>query len=104
MRYVRKVIRANNVARKSRETRFAIDPLEYIEIDKKAESAELNIIGIYHSHPNGRAEPSKFDQEVAWPSYSYVILSLLRDRPFKIVSGVLNDDRSGFNSEELVIL
>ncbi len=104
MQYVKKVIRAKNVAKASRETKFVIDPREFIGVEKRAKSADLNIIGIYHSHPNGRAEPSNFDLEVAWPSYSYVILSLLQSRPFKILSWVLDDDRRGFNPEELVIL
>ncbi|MFQ6010670.1 MAG: Mov34/MPN/PAD-1 family protein [Nitrososphaerales archaeon] len=104
MRHVRKVVRADNVAKSSRETKFVIDPSEFMKVEKSAQQADLNIIGIYHSHPNGRAEPSGFDLEVAWPSYSYVILSVLRGKPFKILSWVLDDDRRGFNSEEIVIL
>ena len=104
MQHVKKAIRAKNVAKTSRETKFVIDPREFMKVEKMAKSAKLNIIGIYHSHPNGRAEPSKFDLEVAWPSYSYIILSVLHSKPFKLLSWVLNEDRRGFNPEEVVVL
>ena len=47
MQYVKKVIRAKNVAKTSRETKFVIDPREYMKVEKMAKSAKLNIIGIY---------------------------------------------------------
>ena len=41
--------------------RFEIDPLTHIKAQKLARLRGSEIIGCYHSHPNGRAEPSATD-------------------------------------------
>ncbi|HEV2561287.1 MAG TPA: M67 family metallopeptidase [Rhizomicrobium sp.] len=46
--------------------RFAIDPAEQIRVMRAAREAGRAIIGCYHSHPNGRAEPSAIDLENAF--------------------------------------
>lgn len=45
--------------------RFEIDPAQHIALLKKLRSSDRQIIGCYHSHPNGRAEPSARDGEAA---------------------------------------
>jgi proteasome lid subunit RPN8/RPN11 len=42
--------------------RFEIDPVEHFRHLKAARGRSADIIGCYHSHPNGRAEPSARDQ------------------------------------------
>jgi proteasome lid subunit RPN8/RPN11 len=34
------------------------------------------LLGYYHSHPGGRAEPSVADRAHAWPEVSYLIVAL----------------------------
>lgn len=48
---------------------FLIDPLDVVRAREEAESSGLEILGIYHSHPSGRPEPSPRDVEamVLWP-------------------------------------
>ena len=42
----------------------------------------LDLLGFYHSHPDHPAQPSQFDLDHAWPSFSYVIVSVMaRRRP-----------------------
>jgi proteasome lid subunit RPN8/RPN11 len=45
--------------------RFEIDPARYIALLRKLRGTDRAIVGCYHSHPNGRAEPSVRDREVA---------------------------------------
>lgn len=50
---------ARNLADSS--DRFDIDPLDQFAAHKAARARGRAIIGCYHSHPNGRAEPSAAD-------------------------------------------
>ncbi|HEY6577682.1 MAG TPA: M67 family metallopeptidase [Rhizomicrobium sp.] len=45
--------------------RFEIDPAAPIALLRRLRGADRAIIGCYHSHPNGRAEPSARDEEGA---------------------------------------
>ena len=46
---------------------FALDPAAHIRAEVAARAGGPTIIGYYHSHPNGRAEPSIRDAESAAP-------------------------------------
>lgn len=46
-------------------THFEIDPAVLIAAHKTERSGGLQIIGYYHSHPNGLAAPSKTDAAMA---------------------------------------
>jgi proteasome lid subunit RPN8/RPN11 len=43
------------------DDRFEIDPADHIRILRAARARGMEIVGCYHSHPNGRAEPSSRD-------------------------------------------
>lgn len=43
------------------DDRFEIDPADHFRSLRAARANGRNIIGCYHSHPNGRAEPSVRD-------------------------------------------
>jgi desampylase len=55
--------RARNLARAP--DRFEIDPADHFRILRTARAAGTQIIGCYHSHPDGRAQPSMRDREGA---------------------------------------
>jgi proteasome lid subunit RPN8/RPN11 len=46
--------------------RFEIDPADHFAAIRAARANGCEIIGCYHSHPNGKAEPSARDAEGAW--------------------------------------
>lgn len=65
-----------NVAEAPR-TRYRIDPEELLATVEEIEAAGRDVVGFYHSHPNGPERPSATDEERAtWSDYSYVICSL----------------------------
>lgn len=58
--------------------RFELDPRSYVEADSWARSQGLDIVGIYHSHPDHPPVPSETDRAAASPGWAYIILSVER--------------------------
>ena len=56
--------------------RYWVDPKDMLETQRQARQRGLSIIGVYHSHPDAAAVPSKCDRDLAWPTYAYVIVSV----------------------------
>lgn len=56
--------------------RYRMDPKELLEAENEARTAGAGLVGIYHSHPDGPAQPSAADLEQAWPVYAYLIVSV----------------------------
>ncbi|BAQ60663.1 Mov34/MPN/PAD-1 [Geminocystis sp. NIES-3708] len=79
---------------------FAINPITFIQIQKQARQDNLNIIGIYHSHPDSNATPSIFDEAIAWDIYSYVIVSVIQGKSKDLFSWIL--DRNQKFIKELI--
>jgi proteasome lid subunit RPN8/RPN11 len=49
------------------EHAFSVDPLELVQIEGAARDRGLQLLGLFHSHPGGRPEPSEVDREQPWP-------------------------------------
>src|SRR3954463_12948676 len=62
----------------AKRNRFLIRPEELMRGERYARERRLDVVGFYHSHPDHPAVPSGYDLEHAWPSYSYVIVSVQR--------------------------
>lgn len=72
---------AENAAETPR-TRYEIAPAEELALLKRIEAAGLDVVGFYHSHPEGPPAPSETDARLAaWPGHSYVIVSLAGEEP-----------------------
>jgi proteasome lid subunit RPN8/RPN11 len=94
--------RANSLAPESRRRRYAINPQEMLEAEDQAESLGVDIVGVFHSHPDHPARPSEFDLAWAMPWYSYIITSVSNGKAVESRSWRLSDDRSSFVEEQLV--
>jgi proteasome lid subunit RPN8/RPN11 len=92
-----------NARTESRQTRYLIAPEQFLEAEIEARKQRLEIIGVYHSHPDHPARPSEFDREHAFPWYSYIIVNVAQGRPGDATSWILREDRSAFDSEQLRI-
>ena len=90
-----------NAHENSRNNRYVIEPSHMLEAEKEARSRGMDIVGIYHSHPDHPARPSEFDREHAFPWYSYIVVSVEQGEPKQLTSWTLKEDRSGFDSEVL---
>ena len=67
------VYRTENVAESPR-TRYRIDPEQQLAALERVDAEGLDVVGFYHSHPTGPAEPSETDAaQATWRGYAYVI-------------------------------
>ena len=85
----------------SKHNRFAIDPRFILHVQKDIRDRNIDIIGIFHSHPDGLSKPSAFDRAIAWQDYSYLILSVHQAKVQDIGSWIL-DDKGEFQSEKIL--
>lgn len=60
------IAHSRNVAPQDRNDRFEIDPALLLSTQKAARAGGPAMIGVYHSHPEGKAEPSQTDLAQAW--------------------------------------
>ena len=87
----------------SARNRYLIDPESFRRAEQRLDRDGLEVIGVYHSHPDHPPEPSAFDREHAWPWLSYVIVGVQRGRAGALKSWVLADDRARFVEEAVTI-
>jgi proteasome lid subunit RPN8/RPN11 len=86
----------------ARHTRYLISPEDTIRAEEEADRRGLNVIGVFHSHPDHPAQPSEFDREWALPWFSYVITSVQQGQAVESRCWRLADDRSGFEEQPIV--
>jgi proteasome lid subunit RPN8/RPN11 len=87
----------------TKERRYWIDPQDLFAAQRYARRHNLDIIGIYHSHPDHAAVPSECDRAYAWAQYSYVIVSIQQGNAHSFQSWSLNDQHQ-FEAEEILTL
>jgi proteasome lid subunit RPN8/RPN11 len=85
----------------ARHHRSLILPEELMRGERYARSKELDVVGNYHSHPDHPAIPSQYDLEHAWPTWSYIIVSVLKGSAADLRSWEMQADRSRFDEEEI---
>ena len=85
----------------AKRNRFLIRPEELMRGEKYARAKRLDVVGFYHSHPDDRAMPSKYDLDHAWPSYSYIVVAVEKGHAADLRSWEMEPDRSRFNEEEI---
>ena len=98
-RIVTQALPINNSAVENRKRRFVISPKDYMKGEQYAIANDIQLLGIYHSHPNHPAIPSEHDRVAAQPFFSYVIISVQNGNVDHTRSWVLNDNFQ-FDEEE----
>ena len=83
--------------------RFLITPDDYRNAESDAKHLGLDILGFYHSHPDAPSVASKYDLDHAFPWFSYLILSVMARSYRDHHSWVMENDRSRFKEEEVII-
>ena len=90
-----------NTTEEGPRRRFLVRPDDYRAAEKRARDTGLELLGFYHSHPDHPARPSQYDLDHAWPSFSYVIVSVMAGEDKVLTSWRLKDDRSEFAEENV---
>lgn len=94
--------RVSNAKEGDQRRRFQIAPDDYRKAEKYALDNNLDLLGVYHSHPDHPAEASEHDRKAAMPYFSYIILSVRDGKTVHARSWQLNEERQ-FEEEEIEI-
>lgn len=73
-----RVVEARNRNTERAHDRYDLHPEDFMRADRSARAEGLEIIGIWHSHPDHPAQPSETDRAAAWEGWSYVIASVTK--------------------------
>jgi len=104
-KFVEKLLTFTNAREQSaRHNRYLLTPQDYLQGELEAERLGLDILGVFHSHPDHPNRPSEFDREWAMPWLSYVITSVQDGTATSSRSWVLSEDREHFTEEDIQIL
>lgn len=99
-RVVTEVFECGNLNKLKPETRYDMDPKDYMKGEALARQRGLEVLGIFHSHPDHPDKASETDRQAAWPGFSYIIMSIQNGKYTSMRSWVL-DDQSQFLEEEI---
>jgi len=87
----------------ARHNRYLLTPQDVLQSEQEAAKLGLDVIGVFHSHPDHPNEPSEFDRNWAMPWFSYIITSVITGKAAGSRSWRLTEDRSAFEEELIQI-
>lgn len=90
-----------NTTEEGPRRRFLVRPVDYREAERRASQMGAELLGFYHSHPDHPARPSQYDLDHAWPTFAYVIVSVMSGASRDMTVWFLKDDRSSFEEGDL---
>lgn len=96
-------VKNRSAAGQTARNRYLISPDDFRSAEHDVTASGLQIVGVYHSHPDVAARPSSYDQEHAWPWYRYLIVSVVAGAVREERVWELADDRRGFVEQVLQI-
>ena len=83
--------------------RYELDPVSFKEADEWARENNMEILGIYHSHPDHPSKASETDRQRAWPEWIYIIFSINSGKYNDARAWVLEDFDSNFVEEQIEV-
>ena len=99
---VRDAVALENAFEGAQATRYELRPEDLLAADKAARARQMDLIGIYHSHPDCDAYFSKTDLQNSCPWYSFVVLSIQKGVFHHANSFLPNVDQTDAPKEELI--
>ena len=98
---VRVAMPLQNAFEGAQAARYELRPEDLLAADKAARERKMDLIGIYHSHPDCDAYFSQTDLKNSCPWYSFVVLSIQQGEFHHANSWLPNFDQSAAAKEEL---
>ena len=98
---VRAAMPLENAFAGAQAARYELRPEDLLAADKAARERNMDLIGIYHSHPDCDAYFSKTDLQNSCPWYSFVVLSIQKGEFHHANSWLPNFDQTEAAKEEL---
>ena len=103
-RTVSAILKLPNAREESaRHNRYLLTPQDMLRSEQEADRLGLDVVGVFHSHPDHPNQPSEFDRQWAMPWFSYIITSVEQGKAGASRSWRLTDDREKFLEEEIVV-
>jgi proteasome lid subunit RPN8/RPN11 len=99
---VRLAMALENAFEGSQAARYELRPEDLLRADREARKQGMDLIGIYHSHPDCDAYFSATDLKNSCPWYSFVVLSIRQGEFDHANSFLPNADQTASEKEELV--
>jgi proteasome lid subunit RPN8/RPN11 len=93
----------NRFSPDKQHNRYLLTAEDMLAGENTAEKHSMDVVGVFHSHPDHPACPSEYDREHALPWYSYLIISVNNSGAGTARSWLLVDDRTRFNEERVHI-
>jgi len=98
---VRLAIPLENAFDGAKAARYELKPQDLLAADEEARRREMDLIGIFHSHPDSDAYFSKTDLENSCPWYSFVVLSIKKGEFDHANSFLPDPDQTSADKEEM---
>ena len=99
---VKIAMRLDNVSQGSQAARYELRPEDLMRADREARSQKMDLVGIYHSHPDCGAYFSETDLKNSCPWYSFVVLSIQKGAFDHANSWLPNAEQTAAKKEELI--
>jgi len=99
---VRVAMPLQNAFEGAQAARYELRPEDLLAADKAARERGMDLIGIYHSHPDCDAYFSKTDLQNSCPWYSFVVLSIQKGEFHHANSWLPNFEQTEAAKEELI--
>jgi len=95
------VVALANTTEEGPRRRFLVRPSDYRQAEGSASELGADLLGFYHSHPDHPARPSQYDLDHAWPTFAYIIVSVMAGAAGDMTVWYLKEDRSSFEEGTL---
>ena len=99
---VRQAIALENAFEGAQAARYELRTADLLAADKAARERQMDVIGIYHSHPDCDAYFSATDLRNSCPWYSFVVLSIQKGEFHHANRFLPNVDQTDAPKEELI--
>ena len=90
-----------NASQGPQQARYELRPEDLLKADREARQKGLDLVGIYHSHPDCGAYFSETDLKNSCPWYSFVVLSIQKGDFDHANSWLPNAEQTAAEKEEL---
>ena len=101
---VREAMRLRNAFEGAQAARYELRPEDLLAADKAARERKMDLIGIYHSHPDCDAYFSQTDLKNSCPWYSFVVLSIQQGEFHHANSWLPNFEQTEAAKEDLSLV
>jgi proteasome lid subunit RPN8/RPN11 len=95
-------MRLENSSPGSQAARYELRPEDLLAADKEARRQGMDLVGIYHSHPDCGAYFSETDLKNSCPWYSFIVLSIQKGEFDHANSWLPNAEQTAAEKEELI--